>query len=251
VTIPTHPPTTREARFTVTETQTGLTPTEIQPNGTNGTVEVSPAAPKKDDTVVVHRRTIDALLVAAGAVVVAVLVVAGALLTWGSNFAEDYVNDELTAQQIFFSDDIADERPDLAEYAGQQVTTGPQAEAYASYIDGHLAETADGLTYAQMGGPAREAQAAVTEAQDSGADEATVAELQATADELQSQRDTLFRGETLRGLLLSTFAWSTIGRIAGIAAIVAFVAAGVMLLLVVAGLVHRWRVAESVKNATA
>jgi hypothetical protein len=229
-----------ESRFTVTDTQTSLQPTEsIKPNGSQPSVAV--IKPEKDDTVVLHRRTIDALLIAAGAVVAAVLVVAGALLTWGNNFAEDYVSDELTSQQIFFSDDIADERPDLAEFAGQQVTTGAQAEAYASYINGHLEETAGGLTYAEMGTPVREAQAAVTEAQESGADEATIAELQATADELQGQRDSLFRGETLRGLLLSTFAWSTIGRIAGIAAIVAFIAAGVMILLVAAGLVHRWR----------
>jgi hypothetical protein len=234
--------TTPEERFTVTDTQTGLKPTEMtRPNGTKAAVAPAPA-PTKDDTVVIHRRAVDAFLIAAGAVVAAVLIVAGALLTWGNNFAEDYVSDELTSQQIFFSDDIADERPDLADFAGQQVTTGPQAEAYASYINGHLEETAGGLSYAEMGTPAREAQAAVTEAQESGADEATIAELQATADELQSQRDSLFRGETLRGLLLSTFAWSTIGRIAGIAAVVAFVAAGVMILLVAAGLVHRWRV---------
>ncbi len=234
----------------MTETQTGLQPTEtLQPNGTKAVVAPASAVPKQDDTIVVHRRTIDSLLIAAGVVVTAVLVVAGALLTWGNNFAEDYVSDELTAQQIFFADDIGEERPDLADFAGQQVTTGPQAEAYASYIDGHLAETADGLTYSQLGGPAREAQAAVTEAQESGADEATIADLQATADELQSQRDTLFKGETLRGLLLSTFAWSTIGRIAGIAAVVAFIAAGVMFLLVMAGVVHRWRVAKTVKTA--
>jgi hypothetical protein len=226
----------------VTDTQTGLKPTEMtQPNGAKAAAEPAPA-PTKDDTVVIRRRAVDAFLIAAGAVVAAVLIVAGALLTWGNNFAEDYVNDELSSQQIFFSEDIADERPDLAEFAGQQVTTGPEAEAYASYINGHLEETAGGLTYAEMGGPAREAQAAVTEAQESGADEATIAELQAEADELQGQRDTLFKGETLRGLLLSTFAWSTIGRIAGIAAVVAFVAAGVMILLVAAGLVHRWRV---------
>jgi hypothetical protein len=239
-------------RFTVTDTQTGPKPPEtMPPNGANGSVAMHPAVPEKpDDTVVLHRRTIDALLIAGGAVVAAVLIVAGALLTWGNNFAEDYVSDELTSQQIFFAEDVADERPDLAEFAGQQVTTGPEAEAYASYINGHLEETAGGLTYAELGGPAREAQAAVTEAQESGADEATVAELQATADELQSQRDSLFRGETLRGLLLSTFAWSTIGRIAGIAAIVAFIAAGVMILLVVAGVVHRGRVARSMKTAT-
>jgi len=81
----------------------------------------------------------------------------------------------------------------------------------------------------------------VQEAQDSGADEATVADLQATADQITGQRDSLFRGETLRGLLLSTFAWSTIGRIAGIAAVIAFIAAGAMVVLVVLGLFHRFR----------
>jgi hypothetical protein len=138
-----------------------------------------------------------------------------------------------------------DGRTDLVPYAGEQVTTGSEAEAYASYIDGHLAAIADGATYADLGPTVREAQAAVTAAQVAGQDEATIAELQATADELSSQRDSLFKGETLRGLLLSTFAWSTIGRIAGIAAVVAFVAAGVLLVLVIAGLVHRSRTAKA------
>ena len=67
-------------------------------------------------------------------------------------------------------------------------------------------------------------------------------ELQATADEFTNQRNTLFKGETLRGLLLSTYAWSTIGRIAGIAALVAFVAGFAMLALVILGFVHRHKV---------
>jgi hypothetical protein len=68
-----------------------------------------------------------------------------------------------------------------------------------------------------------------------------VAELQATADGISNQRNSLFKGETLRGLLLSTYAWSTIGRIAGIAAITAFVAGFAMLVLVILGVVHRQR----------
>ena len=85
----------------------------------------------------------------------------------------------------------------------------------------------------------RAANAAVQAAIDDGAPQATIDELQATADEITGQRDSLFRGETLRGLLLSTYAWSTIGMIAGIAAIVSFIAAGVMAVLVVLGLIHR------------
>jgi hypothetical protein len=190
----------------------------------------------------IRRRTIDAVLIAAGAVVALVLLVAGGLLTWGSRFADDYVTDELSSQNIFFPDAASLEeegRTDLVDFAEEQVTTGPEAEAYASYIGGHLEETADGATYADLGTPLREARAAVEEAQASGADDETVAELQATADELAGQRDSLFRGETLRGLLLSTFAWSTIGRIAGIAAVAAVIAAAAMLVLVILGIAHR------------
>jgi hypothetical protein len=78
----------------------------------------------------------------------------------------------------------------------------------------------------------------VVDARESGASEAEVAKLQATADELKAQRDSLFRGETIRGLLLSSYAWGTIGGIAAIAAWVAFAGAIVMAALVVAGLVH-------------
>ena len=123
----------------------------------------------------------------------------------------------------------------------QQVTTGSEAEAYASFINGHLQGIADGATYAELGGPQSEARDALAAAQEAGEDDATIAELQGTVDELTGQRDSLFRGETLRGLLLSTFAWSTIGRIAGIAAIIAFIAAGAMVVLVVLGLFHRFR----------
>ncbi len=192
----------------------------------------------------IRRRTIDTVLIAAGAVVALVLVAAGVLLTWGNNFAEDYVGDELTSQNIFFPDQASLEeegRDDLVKYADEQVTTGAEAEAYASFINGHLEETADGLTYAELGGPLSEARAELTAAQEAGEDETTIAELQTNVDELTRTRDTVFKGETLRGLLLSTFAWSTIGRIAGIAATVAFIAAAAMVVLVVLGIIHRRR----------
>jgi hypothetical protein len=176
--------------------------------------------------------------------VTVVLFVAGGLLTWGSRFANDYVRDELTAQNIMFPDRAALEtegRTDLLGYAGQQVTSGTDAQAYASYIGHHLEGIADGATYADLGAPERAAKAEVQAAVDSGADEATVAPLQEKADAITNQRNTLFKGETLRGLLLSTYAWSTIGRIAGIAAITAFVAGAAMFVLVILGVVHRQR----------
>jgi hypothetical protein len=191
----------------------------------------------------IRRRTVDTVLIAAGIVVTAVLVVAGALLTWGSNFAEDYVHDELVAQNIQFPDaaTLEQDNPALVSYADEVVDTGSEAEAYAAYIDGHLAAIADGATYADLGGPERQAREALDAAQTEEADDATVAALQAEYDEISGQRQSLFRGETLRGLLLSTFAWSMIGRIAGIAALVAFVAAGLMFVLVMLGMWNRRR----------
>jgi hypothetical protein len=207
-----------------------------------GQVDTKPVQQEK--VVGVKRRTVDAVLIALGAVVTVVLFVAGGLLTWGSRFANDHVSDELTAQNIFFPERAALEeegRTDLVGYAGEQVTTGNEAQAYASYIGGHLKGIADGATYADLGAPERAAKAEVQTAVDNGADEATVADLQAKADDITNQRNTLFKGETLRGLLLSTYAWSTIGRIAGIAAITAFVAGFAMLVLVILGFVHRQR----------
>lgn len=52
-------------------------------------------------------------------------------------------------------------------------------------------------------------------------------------------------GETLRGLLLTAFAWDTVGRIAGYAAIAAFAAAGVMLVLVLFGMRHHHKVVQT------
>jgi len=203
-----------------------------------------------DKPVVLTRRTIDTVLVASGAVLTAALLVAGALLTWGASFSADYVDDELSSQNISFPSAEALEaegRTDLLKYAGEAVNTGPEAEAYASYIDGHLEGIADGLTYADLGAVEREAKAAVQAAIDDGADEATVAELQAEAARITGQRDTLFKGETLRGLLLSAFAWSTVGQIAGYAAIGAFVAAAVMFVLVLLGIRHQRKLAPAAK----
>jgi hypothetical protein len=182
---------------------------------------------------------IDNFLIGFGLIAAIVFAVAGGLLAWGANFANDYVYDELSSQNVVFPDEASlteQGRDDLVKYADEQVTTGSEAEAYASYIGGHLEGIADGQTYSEIDD--RGAAAAVEEARESGASEAEIADLQATADQLTAQRDSLFRGETLRGLLLSSFAWSTMGRIAGIAAWVAFTGAAVMAALTVAGVIH-------------
>jgi hypothetical protein len=205
-----------------------------------------PVARAEGPTVALRRRTIDTVLTGAGAVFAVVLLAAGALLTWGASFSEDYVRDELSSQNIAFPPAAALEeegRTDLLKYAGASVDTGPEAEAYASFIDGHLANIAEGQTYADLGGPERAATAAVEEAKASGASATELAALEEEAAAISGQRNTLFKGETLRGLLLSAFAWSQVGRIAGIAATVSFVAAGAMVVLVLFGLRHHHKVA--------
>jgi hypothetical protein len=209
---------------------------QVEERQTTTTIE------KKPEVVRVRRRTIDLVLIGMGMIAAMVFAAAGALLMWGSNFAEDYVHDELSSQNVVFPDAASlrdDGRADLVHFAGQKVTTGDEAEAYASLIATHMEGIAGGQTYAEIDD--RGAAQAVVDAQESGASPEEIAELQATANQLKGQRDSLFRGETLRGLLLTSFAWATIGEIAGIAAWVAFAGAAVMVVLVLAGVFHLTR----------
>lgn len=174
-----------------------------------------------------RRRTFDVLVSAVGLFLAAVLLVAGGLLTWAHNFVDHEVRSQLAAQQIFFppEDSPAIAGPEFAamhRYAGQQLVTGAQAQTYADhFIAVHLREVGGGKTYAQL---SAEAQANPNDA------------------ELAAQVQTMFRGETLRGLLLNAYAFGTMGTIAGIAAIAAFAAAVVMLLLSGLGMWHARRI---------
>jgi hypothetical protein len=199
------------------------------------------AAPSVQPVVKVTRRTIDSVLISFGVLAAVVFAVAGALLTWGHNFAGNYVHNELSSQHISFPNAAElnkEGRADLVKFADHKVDTGKEAEGYASFINGHLQGIAAGATYADLGVPESAAKADVKAAVDAGKPQATIDELQAKADGFTNQRNTLFKGETLRGLLLSAFAWSTVGMIAGIAAIGAFAAAALMALLSVLGIFH-------------
>jgi hypothetical protein len=128
------------------------------------------------------------------------------------------------------------------------LTTGAQAECYAnSYIGLHLRNATGGLSYAELGGPQREARAKVAEAQETN--DPALPELQAQLAEIDGQRETAFRGETLRGLLLTTYGFSILGEKAALAGTIAFSAAGLMILLSAAGFVHAFRTPKSVAFA--
>ncbi len=173
-----------------------------------------------------RRRTFDILMAVAGLFLAVTLIAAGGLLTWAHTFIGNEVHTQLAAQQIYFpaSNSPAIKAPEFAamhQYAGQQLTTGAQAEVYADhFIANHLKAIGGGKTYAQLSAESI-AQPANTK--------------------LAAQAGTVFKGETLRGLLLNAYAFGTMGMIAGIAAIAAFIAAAVMLALGALGLMHARR----------
>jgi hypothetical protein len=175
------------------------------------------------------RSTIDKLVSWTGLIVAAVLLVAGGLLMWAASFANTNVHDQLAAQQITMPAEESLTTPEmkanLAQYAGEQMTTGAQAKAYADYyILVHMNESSDGRTYSQVSGEYMQAM------QEDPASEAT--------QELGQLRQSLFMGSTLRGLLLNAYAFSVIGTIAFWAGIAAFVGAAAMLVLGLLGLRH-------------
>jgi hypothetical protein len=188
-----------------------------------------------------RRNVFDVLASAGGAVLVVVLVVAGCLLMWGYSFASSNVSSQLAQQQITFPTQAAFAHPvvgseitpsmipSVSQYAGQQLTTGAQAETYANdFIAVHLQEIGGGKTYAQL--------SAAALAQPKGSPAYTAAE--ATAQ-------TVFQGTTLRGLLLEAYAFSEFGLIALYAGIASFILAGLMAILVAMGLWHSRRVPEN------
>jgi len=178
-----------------------------------------------------RRRTLDTLLTIGGLLLATVLLVAGGLLTWANSFVTDNVHSQLADQKITMPSGKAIEdpliKPYLSQYAGQQLTTGAQAKAYADhYILVHMNKASGGKTYEEVSGEFIAASA------DKTVDPAAVAEL-------GQLRQTLFMGNTLRGLLLNAYAFGTMGVIALWGAIAAFVGSGLMFLLSFLGIWHR------------
>lgn len=185
------------------------------------------------------RSALDKLVSFAGLAVVTLLLVAGGLLTWANNFIGDQVDEQLTMQHITMpsSEAIADlpaaDRKALEKYTDSKLDTGAEAKAYANhYILAHMNAASDGRTYSEVSGE----YIAMTDEQKASEEGQALGQL----------RQTLFMGDTLRGLLLYAYAWATVGTIAGIAAIVAFAGAGVLLVLVGLGFWHARRVEKPV-----
>jgi len=182
-----------------------------------------------------QRRAFDRVVSWAGLALVALLVTAGSLMTWANNYVSNEVHNQLASQRIFFppkgSEGLtalpAADRSAMQQYAGQQLTTGDQAEVYADhFIAVHLKGIGGGKTYSEL---------------------SALAMANPTDQKLAGTVATMFKGETLRGLLLNAYAFGKMGTIAGIGALVAFVGGGVILLLSGFGFWHSRRVPATEK----
>lgn len=180
------------------------------------------------------RSAFDKLISWTGLAIAAVLLAAGGLLTWANTFIGDEVHSQLTMQGITMpsAEELASmpkaDANALQKYAGSPLDTGAEAKAYADhYILVHMNEASNGQTYAEVSGK----YVAMTDQQKASP----------AGQQLAGLRQTLFMGNTLRGLLLYGYAFATIGTIAGIAAIAAFAGAGVLLVLFALGMWHARR----------
>jgi hypothetical protein len=180
-----------------------------------------------------RRKAFDILASGVGLVVVVVLVVAGALMLWGNNYVDSNVHNQLAEQQIFFppkaafahpvagSEITAAMIPSVSQYAGQELLTGAQAEAWADhFIAIHLSEMPYGGVYSKISTAARAAP---------------------KNTQLAALEQTSFQGTTLRGLLLEAYGFSEMGTVALWGAVASFILAFVMLMLVGLGFRHARR----------
>lgn len=162
----------------------------------------------------VERRAVHKMFIMLGSITVAVLIIVGGLAWYGYKFITDNVRSELVAQKIYFpakgsSSLSPEEFPDLQQYAGQLVDDGEKAKAYADgFIGRHLTKIADGKTYSEVSAEA-------------------LADPSNTV--LQKQVELLFRGTTLRSMLLgNAYAFWTMGLISKYVSITAFIGAALV-----------------------
>lgn len=179
-----------------------------------------------------NHATLDRVITSAGLIVAIVLVAGSGILLWAHSFIHDQVETQLAAEKIYFPAATskavtslpAVDRAAMARYGGQELVTGAQAKTWAdNFIAAHLTDIGGGKTYAQL--------SAALQADPSN---------QALAKQVQ----TVFQGETLRGLLLNAYAFDTMALAAYYTAIGAAAAGLVLFILAVLGFRHAGLVAR-------
>ena len=169
-----------------------------------------------------RRNSSRTLVGAMSAALAAVLLIAGGLLLWGSAYVHNTVQSQLAAQQITFpaaaafahpkagSEITPNMIPSVSQYAGQQLLTGQQAEAYADhFIAQHITDMSGGKTYAQLSAESM---------------------AQPNNTQLAGLVNTVFKGETLRSMLLNAYGWWKVAQITYIAALISFGLSGLALI---------------------
>src|SRR3984893_7456548 len=172
------------------------------------------ARPEIREMFQMRRTTFDKLLGWIGTSLGVGLLIAGGLLVWGSAYVHNTGQGQLAAQQISFPPASAFAHakagteitpsmiPSVSQYAGQQLLTGQQAEAYADhFIAVHIANMGGGKTYSQLSA-------------------ASIAQPKNT--QLATTVNTVFKGETLRSMLLNAYGWWKVSQITYIASLVMF-----------------------------
>jgi hypothetical protein len=183
--------------------------------------------PRRSSHLNTSRTMWDRIVSGAGAVLAVALIVIGAAAVYGGNFGRDNVQARLQPEKVVFPPLNAmtpEEQQTLGEFAGQTVDTGPEAEAFSRYIGGHLVDVNGGMTYSETSTAARE----------EGLNPKVAADLQVKAD-------TLFKGETLRSILLNAYGWWTVATIALYVGFALIVAGLVLALLSLLGFRHARR----------
>jgi hypothetical protein len=156
------------------------------------------------------------LLGAGGLVLTVIVLFAAVFAYWGHNFATNQVRSQLVQEKITFPAKGSPgldpkEFPGLQKYAGQPVDNGIKAKAYADeFIWVHMMKSSGGKSYAE-----------ISNAQRANPKDQKLAEL----------KNSLFQGDMLRSSLLTAYAFSVFGTIAGYAFVACLVAAAVILLL--------------------
>lgn len=184
-----------------------------------------------------NRSTLDKLISTAGVVIALVLFAAAGGLLYAHNFIHNQVIDQLSDQKITFpaagDKSLAAlpeaDRTQVSKYAGQQLTTGAQAKVFSdNYIAVHINDIGGGKTYSQLS----------TESRANPSDSALAGKVQ-----------TVFRGETLRGMLLNAYAFDTMAVVARYAAFGAIIGGSILLVLAGLGYYHSGRVAQKTTKA--
>lgn len=176
------------------------------------------------------RSVIDKVLSSMGLLLAAVFLVASAALFFTYNFIHSQVTEQLEPQNIVlpakdspaFKALSQEDQDAIAPFAGQQVLTGQQAAVFANnYIAAHIQTMSGGKSYSELS----------TESRANPDDKA-----------LAGKVDTVFRGETLRGILLNAYAFDTMAVVAQFAAIGAAITGVILLLLSFLGFKHAKKV---------